>query len=176
MKTINREELIKLIESIPTRQDGDKPVFIYQAYHSGPQLFIDIAWPGQVYKTSMSLQEHHEWWETPQCKFLCANMLHFDKEFAEQCISWQKKYRKPAVVLLEKYINWFDADEEVTIPGDGALKVLSLLECVGIESYGFITTYFDVYEYSENEELEIHSMSEEKDLVKKYGIKIHKQQ
>ena len=179
MKKINRKELIELIESIPSRSAEEKPILIYQAYHSGPQLFTEIAWPRQY----ATYPEAKEWCSSDQCKFLTAYMTaNFDKEFLEQCIQWQKNYSKPAVVLLEKYVNWFDEDGCLSLPGVGELKTLTLLEKVGIEAYGFITARFDVYEYSENEELEWHPVTgnlsridgeQRQKLALKYGIAIH---
>ena len=57
-----------------------------------------------------------------------------------------------------------------------------LLEKVGIEAYGFITARFDVFIYSEDEELEWHPAAgdyscidaeQRKELAARFSIKIH---
>lgn len=179
MKKLNRKELIELIESIPSRSAEEKPILIYQTYHSGPQLFTEVAWPSQY----ANYPREGEWCYSDQCKFLAAYMTaNFDKEFLEQCVQWQKKCQKPAVVLLEKYVNWFDEEGCLSMPGVGELKTLTLLEKVGIEAFGFITARFDVYEYGEDEELEWHPVAgnlsridaaQRIELAQEYGITIH---
>jgi hypothetical protein len=184
MKQIGRKELIELIESIPSRSTEDKPILIYQAYHSGPQLFTEIAWPRQYaqYNFPTNAIADMEWYQSDECKFFQGYMISFDKNEAELCIQWQKKYQKPAVILLEKYVNWFDEEGCLSMPGFGELKTLTLLEKVGIEAYGFITARFDVFIYSEDEELEWHPAAgdyscidaeQRKELAARFSIKIH---
>ena len=180
MKTINKNELVELIKSFPTRPYTEKPILIYCHYHSGPDMFIELIWHRQYGASSDIIPLDKPWYDSSECKFFVANMIHFDQEFAEWCVKWQREKKKPAIILMEKSQSWFDEQGKATLSGCGEIKTLSLAEQVGNEMFTYIENNFELYDYIVVEELVGHipparllflKEEEIQELAQNYGVK-----
>lgn len=150
MRTINKNELIDVIKSIPSRSCEDKPILIYNWLHSGPNLFIELMWYeqfGRIAEFGRDLdptpEEGLKKWSSDQYKFLKVILENnpFLNEHIKQCVQLQKESKKPMVVLVTKLANRIN------------LKIESLQELFGDEMYSFIENKFEVYDYDYNQEL-----------------------
>jgi len=182
MKNIGKEELIELIRGLASRGRNAKPIVLYQSYHSGPDLYIDLLWHKQYGHSFDSAPEDNNWYNSDQCKFFEAYLQHYDQKFVEWCLTWGKEKNKPVVILLEKSIIYYDEYGKEVSPfllPDAERKVLTLRETVGEHTYSFLQQNFELYDYSENKELSRYilprhlAMLEEKDiknLANEYGL------
>ena len=170
MKNINKNELIELIKSISSRTCKEKPILIYQSYLSGPDQFIKSLWSRERAESyeCPPLNEDAKFYASPQCKFFKAYMRHYNQAFADWCIQWQKDYRKPTIILLEKGMKYIDKNGRETFHSAfGTVVEKTLSELLGAQKAIEIENTYDVYNYSENKEL---TYNELQSIISKYNL------
>ena len=112
MKNINKNELIELIKSIPSRSYTEKPIIIFLDDYRGVDDIISQHWGHQYISMHYPFNDVDSI-EREGSLFLGACLFHDDKDDLQWCLQWQSIHKKPVIVLMNKgEVSVKELDEE----------------------------------------------------------------